>query len=269
MDSAKFGYWEPHSSSVDFCEPNYFVSEYIAEFHNTWSSLLITMLAIVGFLHCNPTNESRFSIMYFFIGAVGIGSVALHCTLHWFPQSSDEIPMLWQSLSMLYALCVMYEEKQSSRTKTIGIIFILIGLLETLVYFCFRQIYGVFIVTFIISSVIVTTWTSYLTFFDGDSTQRVLRAKIFFSAITNFGLYGVSAWLVDMHLCNQLMPYYLAVPLGGFTLHVLWHCFSALGTYYCVLFLIVLRMQFLKQQIQIEYMLGFIPICKSTGNKIT
>lgn len=254
---------------MDFCEPNYFVSDQIAEFHNTWSSVLITLLAIVGFLYCNPTNESRFSVMYFFIGAVGIGSVALHCTLHWLPQSSDEIPMLWQSLSMLYALCVMHDEKQSARTKTIGLAFIVIGVLETIVYYCFRQIYAVFIVTFILSSAIVTSWTAYLAFYEGDSVQRSLRSKVFITAITYFLVYGVTVWLVDMHLCELLMPYYLAIPTGGLTLHVLWHIFSALGTYYCVVFLIVVRMQFLKQQIQIDYLLGFIPTCKPVDSKLT
>ena len=90
------GFWEPHSSSVDFCEPNYLLSEYIAEPHNVWSSLFITVIGMVGFFYGNPLNELSVSAMYIILAVIGLGSAGLHTTLHWFYQSSDEVPMLWQ-----------------------------------------------------------------------------------------------------------------------------------------------------------------------------
>eukprot|EP01035_Chromulina_nebulosa_P032764 gene32764-43792_t len=94
------GYWEPHSSSVEFCEPNYALTPYVAEPHNVshvicdvykaWSSIFIFVIAVNGLFYGNPLDEIRVSLMFIALALVGIGSTALHSTLHWFWQSSDE-----------------------------------------------------------------------------------------------------------------------------------------------------------------------------------
>lgn len=259
------GYWEPHTSSVDFCEPNYFLSNNVVEFHNTWSSMLITLLAIIGYFHANPSNETRFSMLYIFLGVVGLGSTALHGTLHWFYQSSDEIPMLWQSLTMLYTLCVMSEDKNSPRSKTYGIIFATVGFLQTIVYYRFQQIYASFIIIFITSSLIVTFWTAYMAFNDSDPLCRPVRVKLWIWSFITFGIFGAVTWLVDFHLCDLLMPVYLQS--YGFTLHVLWHIFSSMGTFFTVQFLIALRLQHLKQRPEIQFLYGFLPVCQPSQHK--
>eukprot|EP01036_Dinobryon_divergens_P034516 gene34516-44607_t len=85
------GYWEPHSSSVEFCEPNYALTPYVAEPHNAWSSIFIFVIAVNGLFYGNPLDEIRVSLMFIALALVGIGSTALHSTLHWFWQSSDEL----------------------------------------------------------------------------------------------------------------------------------------------------------------------------------
>ena len=94
--SGNGGYWEPHTSSVDFCEPNYFVSQYIAEPHNVWSSFYMVLIGVVGILIGNPLHEWRAVFQYGGLSVVGLGSMALHATLNSVWQSSDEVPMLWQ-----------------------------------------------------------------------------------------------------------------------------------------------------------------------------
>lgn len=253
------GYWLPHTSSVDFCEPNYFVSDYIVEFHNTWSSMLITAMTVAACLYGNPTKELRFAVMYFFIGVVGIGSVLLHGTLHWFFQSSDEIPMLWQSLSTLYTLCVMNEKRNSSRSRTLALVFSTVGILQTIVYYRFQQIYASFIITFVLSSTCVTSWTAYLAFFEPNKDFRPLRVTLWLGALRNFVIYGAGVWLIDFHLCDYLTPLY--VHTTGFTLHVLWHFFSCLGALYIVAFVVAVRMQVLKMEPRVEFIGGVVPVC--------
>jgi dihydroceramidase len=260
------GYWLPHTSSVNFCEPDYFVSDYIVEFHNTWSSILITVLAIIGYLYGNPTKELRFSVMYFFVAVVGIGSTLLHGTMHWFFQSSDEIPMLWGSLSNLYGLCVMNEDRGSSRSRTYAWIFFTIGMLQTIVYYTFQQFYASFIIVFVTSSACVTTWTAYLAFYEPNAAYRPIRVTLWLSALRYFVIYGAGVWLVDFHMCRTLTPYYQHT--AGITLHVLWHAFSSIGAYYIILLLVVVRMQVLKMEPQLEYMAGFIPVCRAQS-KVT
>lgn len=196
-------------------------------------------------------------MMFFIMGSVGLGSVGLHTTLHWLPQSSDELPMLWASLSMLYALCVMREPKNSSRVKLYGVLFLLIGLVESIIYYSFRQIYMVFIVSIITSSIIVTTWMTRLTFFDKDAQHSRIRQILFYLAAIVFSA-GFGLWLIDMNLCDYLMPVYLRI--GGFTLHVFWHIFSCLGTYIAYMHLISVRLQFLELEPQIKFAFGFFPV---------
>ena len=77
------GYWEPHTASIEFCESNYLVTPYVTEIHNAWSSLFMTAIAIIGLTYGNPFNELKVSIMYLALGIIGLGSTALHSTLHW------------------------------------------------------------------------------------------------------------------------------------------------------------------------------------------
>lgn len=91
---------------------------------------------------------------------------------------------------------------------------------------------------------------------------------LWFSAFRTFVVYGVGVWLMDFHLCPVLMPYYLHTT--GFTLHVLWHLLSCLGTLYTIAFLVVVRMQVLKMEPEVEYIAGFIPVCRCPAqSKVT
>lgn len=269
MSAEVGGYWLPHTSSVDFCEPNYFVSPYVVEFHNTWSSIWITILAAIGFFYGNPTNEFRFSVLYCILGVVGLGSTALHGTLHWFFQSADEVPMLWTSLALLYGLCVVNEEKKSPRSKTYAWIFSLVAIMMSTIYYQFQQIYAAFIITFLTSSLVFTIWTAHLAFFEGNAAQRAIRARCWLSGFLVFVIFGAGVWLIDFHMCDQLMPFYLKT--SGFTLHVFWHFFSSFGTYIMIVFEQILRMQALKLEPQVDYIFLFIPICRQVGasNKLT
>jgi dihydroceramidase len=89
------GYFLPHTSSIDFCEPDYVLTDYVAEPFNAISSLYIVLIGLVGFFYSNPTKEWPFSVLFLLAVFIGFGSVGLHTTLHWLPQSFDEIPMLW------------------------------------------------------------------------------------------------------------------------------------------------------------------------------
>jgi dihydroceramidase len=190
MEAERQGYWEPHSSSVEFCEPNYQWTIYCAEPHNVWSSAVITAMAVVGYLYSNPSQENRFRVMYLILGAVGIGSMALHTTLHWLPQSSDEVPMLWVGLSEIYALYTVKEERNSPRSQALGYAFLGLAVIVTIIYYKYRQIYFVFLLTVILNSAAVTLWLVWLTFLDPDKGFRGIRLTLFKSAFTSFVLIG-------------------------------------------------------------------------------
>ena len=171
------GYWEPHTSSIDFCETNYLHSSYIAEPHNLFSSLWgLSLLGLIGIYYGNPTGEIRFKIAYGILILIGIGSAALHGTLNWVFQSADELPMIYLVISALYCLIELgddddvtvpiplpsqqkYNNNNSNNSNNnnkvlkypwLPRILVVLGIINTLIYFRFQQIYIVFLLTFIV-----------------------------------------------------------------------------------------------------------------------
>ncbi|KAG0253246.1 Alkaline ceramidase 3 [Mortierella polycephala] len=132
------GYWGPATSSIDWCEDNYVVSYYIAEFFNAFSSFA---MIILGEAACysisrlqstmerrilqdkristptasttsagsmsssmSPPNLFRFKLAFRTITVVGIGSFLFHATLLHHMQMLDELPMLYSVLVLFFCL---------------------------------------------------------------------------------------------------------------------------------------------------------------------
>ncbi|CAF3129900.1 unnamed protein product [Rotaria sp. Silwood2] len=86
------------SSKVDWCEPNYVVSEYIAEFWNTVSNIfffLVPPLMIFLFRPYSKRVANGIAILWILLIIIGIGSVYFHATLSLAGQLLDEISILW------------------------------------------------------------------------------------------------------------------------------------------------------------------------------
>lgn len=248
------GYWEPHTSSVDFCEPNYFLSHYVAEPHNVWSSLFITAIALVGFFYGNPSGELSVSAMYLVLASIGIGSAGLHSTLHWLYQSSDEVPMLWQILTFLHMLWINNYSPKESQSWMPGFAFLGLAVIQTILYYRFQQIYAVFIVSIVVYSVIIILWMYFLIQKTPNSEQKALRIKIHHWAFLSYVVFGTSLWVIDMNLCDYLLPIYYRI--GGFTLHVFWHIFAGLGTYLTAMNLTVMRLQDRGDDVELKFVCG-------------
>jgi len=103
------GFWGNKTSSVNFCEEDYVYSTYIAEFHNTWTSLIFVWLPLLGLLRSNPSKEWRFVWAFIQLIITGIGSVILHTTLTAAGQQADEIPMLWMCSAIFYNVSGRWE----------------------------------------------------------------------------------------------------------------------------------------------------------------
>lgn len=200
--------------------------------------------------------------MYLILGSVGLGSALLHSTLHWLPQSSDEVPMLWQSLSFTFALITLRNKPQDESTRWLGIVFIVIGIVQTAIYYRFQQVYIIFLLTLAFISFLNTAWMTHLAVFDGSSEHQRIRKRLLLTGVMCFLVFGLGPWLLDFHACDQLSPYYLALPyyLQGVTLHVLWHFFSAFGAYCGILFLVAVRLQRLGVVPKIKRLCGIFPI---------
>lgn len=98
----KEGYWAPITSTLDWCEENYYATRYSAEIVNSLTNLLFMYLAFKGMLNCWKNGHDRiFFITFFGYLLVGSGSFAFHSTLKYPMQLVDE-------LSMIYTTCLMF-----------------------------------------------------------------------------------------------------------------------------------------------------------------
>ncbi len=90
---------------MDFCEPNFAHSHYIAEFWNTLSSLAIVWVGGCGMaLSCWQRLGNEQMLCYLCLTVVGVGSTAFHATLMRTGQVLDEVPMLWSVMALVYGV---------------------------------------------------------------------------------------------------------------------------------------------------------------------
>lgn len=120
------GYWAPSTATLDWCEQNYELNYYIAEFWNTISNLAMIVPPIYSYvcsiLYHNPV-EIRFVLAYFTVLLVGIGSWLFHMTLRYEMQLFDEIPMVWGSLLLVYVLVtILHPHLDNSKSLQAGLI---------------------------------------------------------------------------------------------------------------------------------------------------
>eukprot|EP00928_Gymnodinium_smaydae_P053649 TRINITY_DN37590_c0_g1_i1.p1 TRINITY_DN37590_c0_g1~~TRINITY_DN37590_c0_g1_i1.p1 ORF type:complete len:309 (+),score=14.37 TRINITY_DN37590_c0_g1_i1:65-991(+) len=126
--SGKSGAWEPHSALIDFCEPNYVWTPFIAEFWNTCTALGMFLQGCIALASLSPVASDaaehgllphsksrtplsmllcaypRFVVTWGAFLVQSLGSSALHSTLRREYQAVDEIGMLICALSCLYCL---------------------------------------------------------------------------------------------------------------------------------------------------------------------
>nr|XP_023394664.1 alkaline ceramidase 3 isoform X3 [Loxodonta africana] len=76
------GYWGSTTSTLDWCEENYAVTWYIAEFWNTVSNLIMIIPPLFGAIQSVRDGlEKRYIASYLALTVVGMGSWCFHMTL--------------------------------------------------------------------------------------------------------------------------------------------------------------------------------------------
>ena len=118
----KNGYWGERTATIDWCEINYEITYYIAEFWNTVSNLVMILFPIYGiywsYKHIRSAKQSKkklqtisskftvpSTVIWCYLGLmlVGIGSWMFHMTLLYPMQLLDELPMIYASGILIYS----------------------------------------------------------------------------------------------------------------------------------------------------------------------
>lgn len=192
-------------STIDWCEPNYYYNDNIAEFWNTISSIFLIYLGIYGYYQTKSKKILLLSI-------VGIGSVLFHVNLTWKTQLLDEIPML-------FTVCY-YLDNRHRKYHIYKIKF----LFTTLIYIYFKS-YLIF----------TSVFTMLLFLFIVDLSVQIMVVKSSYCRIIYINnlklcikllIVAFLMWNIDHILCFYKINLHT---------HMLWHLFSGYAIYILML----------------------------------
>ena len=217
------------SSSIDWCEENYFVSNMICEFNNSWSSLLYIVFALFTLF-----NYSKFisnSFIYLIILSsilVGITSLIFHSTLSIGGQIMDESSIIMFIVTSDITLNCNY---------CLSLIFCIMLILSLLIpHYCRFILLGLGF--FIIYNTVQNVKTNYYELWP----HFIITLTIFTIAII--------FWIVDMLFCDYLL----------FATHFIWHIFTSIALHN----LIILAIKINNDNVTIVNNYGIFSIKQST-----
>lgn len=206
---AQFGALSP----VDWCEPNYVRSAYVAEWWNTLSSLAIVGFGLHGWWRA---KRPRFAFGYVLLAIVGLGSAAFHGTLLKLAQASDELPMILTGLVFAYILA-----RRNDAPAKPWFVAALVGY-GAIVLVAYFTLTGYF-VFFLWAYAAILTWLSIGTWRASRESQTARR---YFWMSVGAYLGGFALLWIPEHLllaCSH--------PLQSVQLHALFHVTSSFGSY--------------------------------------
>ena len=188
-------YWGNSDTSVDFCEPKYQKSLFIAEYENTLSALAYV---IVGFIFILFTKLQKIGLYIVFLG---LATIVMHATLRYYGQWLDEASMLLLSFETIV---------QIKKTVPRYIFPIILAF-----YTYFSDTFMIFGTVFVISQLTIIYLAGRS--IDCDSWKKQLLIKIYTGLFVISGIF----WFLDQLYCDYIYD--------TFNGHALWHIGTALG----------------------------------------
>lgn len=248
--TGSIGIWGPPTSTLDWCEKNYEVTEYMAEFWNTITNLSMIIPAIYGLFNVIKQGlERRYILCFVLLLITGVGSWMFHMTLLYEMQLLDELPMVWGASYFVYCqFRANHSFKEGGRR--VAVIMTCYSLLVSIVYLVnknpiFHQfMYGILVFTTLLMAIRLN-----------HKQYSTTGAVLFYSGMLMYGV-GFMLWNIDNYYCGQitdlrektLRPANNPLKfLSAFTqLHGWWHLFAGYATYLHILNCIQQRLHYLK-----------------------
>ncbi|XP_035521938.1 alkaline ceramidase 3 [Morone saxatilis] len=133
------GYWGRPTSTLDWCEENYVISFYIAEFWNTVSNLIMILPPLCGAIQTFRDGlEFRYVCSFLGLAAVGVGSWCFHMTLLYEMQLLDELPMIYSTCVFIYCLYECFKQEHGISLFPIALLLIF-SVSVTVVYLQWKE----------------------------------------------------------------------------------------------------------------------------------
>lgn len=230
------GRWA-QTASIDWCESNYEISYYIAEFWNTISNLAFIIPQLVQYVALSKYDNIEFSFKsaYLSLILVGIGSFCFHMTLEKSMQMFDETSMIIVTLHGFYLLYLIKQPNVNIRRLTSLLVCYALVFLSMYVFLVEQP-------AFHHTTFAIVVYASIIL---GYRLKRIYGGRYTFWTVMFLQHLGLIFWVIDKKYCDVLttfrnnhVPGFLR-PI--FQFHALWHLFMGLGSHIYICSLIRLR----------------------------
>ncbi|KAK1756778.1 ceramidase [Echria macrotheca] len=225
------GAWSPPDSRANFCEEDYAITFYIAEFVNTLTNLAYIIPALQYMYPGGIFSRQKWDFMSLALLGLGIGSFLFHASLRAHLEFVDELSMLGLTWSMLQATYTTGSRSASSSR--------LISVLLTLFYVPFSVVYVLRprivmqVSAFLGALVLIGLRTHYLVHWSRPFPEAKVKnwtARSWKAVAVS--LTGYLLWNLENMYCAELRRVKGAVglPLAWlFEFHGWWHVLTAIG----------------------------------------
>jgi dihydroceramidase len=218
------GYWGPIDTTITFCERNYSLSPYFAEYLNAISSSVYIITGAYMILKLGDDAWLRLAGLWL-IG-IGIGSFAFHMTMRFSLQLFDEIPMVLFALTIIIAKTKSKHHEGIQRfSKLIDVSISVWAITIIIVYIYFKE-YQYFLHGFTAMVTVDAILTHMLRSKGSNVAMKKMAQLLSVSSI----LIGRTFWEIENRLCYQYQE-------NVWLFHTLWHFFSAASAYNSCIFL--------------------------------
>ncbi|KAI8984416.1 ceramidase [Mycotypha africana] len=238
MSSLKENFWGPVTSTIDWCEENYVVSPYLAEFFNTVTNLGFVFFSLFGIYNVWKNKSSKaYMLAYMGVIFVGFGSWCFHMTLQYEMQLLDELPMIYVASIVFWLTYLADPDCHNDTMIRIGLV--IYSAVITYSYIIinnpvFHQVaYGLLVCGVVLRSIVLLKKVPNTFVYE----KPRMRALLWMSAL-GF-IIAFILWNIDNQFCEHLKMWRSNVPflIGSVSeLHGWWHIGTALGVYYFIVF---------------------------------
>jgi dihydroceramidase len=221
----KIGYWSPSTSSIDWCERNYVITKYIAEFWNCMSSFVMCILAGILIIRGLYNRiEKRFLLLSLSFGLVGFGSAYFHGTLTHVGQMADELPMVYSMIIWWFILYRMDKFKKLNNKLFLFDILILFGIFYGVLCTYIHSLKTFVIIFQLHFTLMVLGGIIKLIYLYQKMQYHINSIMYLIMAYVGLLIPAIICWIIDQQLCERMND------IGGFNpqLHAWWHIICAI-----------------------------------------
>ncbi|CBX92641.1 similar to alkaline ceramidase [Plenodomus lingam JN3] len=234
-ESPGVGVYGPVTSNHNFCEEDYVITPYIAEFVNTLTNATYVIYGVYGLLRVRTHKEGGYlsTLAFPYWGLIGVGvlSAYFHATLKYHSQMGDDLSMFLAAGAVLHQLLCFNASVAERRKYTLAIMG---TVLPVSVYHVWADEIIAHEITFAIMIFLVSKYARALIKKQVRSEDHRKKLGSMATFGISMGLFGYFLWNIDFHLCGYVTTFkhWLGLPWGFlFELHAWWHIFTGIAAY--------------------------------------